>query len=136
MEAAGVTLAILPLLIAAAENYKQVCQRPFSRYQKFSKEVRKYMVLLDTEQTLYRGLCEALLREVVDKDDTKSMLKGTDHILWSSPSVEASMCRTLGDTKQACINIVVLIGQTLEETDNERQKLLGALKRESRVRVQ
>ena len=135
MEIAGVALAVLPLLISAAENYQKICCQPFSRYRKFSKEVQRYLVRLGNQQTIFRVQCLHLLADVVESNAAESMLKDAEHPFWSSEQLEGQIAQLLGESRGACIETIRLISEILDDVEVERQNLLAAVECEQSTMV-
>jgi hypothetical protein len=52
MEAVGLVLGILPLIISAAEHYEDAF-KPFKRYKKFAPELQLYQQQLGTQKTIF-----------------------------------------------------------------------------------
>ena len=71
-EAAGLALAILPLILSAAKHYDSVLC-PFRRYTRFAKEAKTYSKELGIQRTIFRNECRNLLKEVIDHDTASSM---------------------------------------------------------------
>ncbi len=67
-EVAGVTLAVLSLVISAAENYHNVYSR-FTRFRKFSAEVKEFQSLLKIQRTIFREECRLLVGQVAGEDE-------------------------------------------------------------------
>ena len=74
VEAAGLALAILPLILSAAKGYDNVLG-PFIRYKRFAKEAKRYSKELDVQRTIFRNECRNLLEEVIEHDAASSMLE-------------------------------------------------------------
>lgn len=122
LEIAGVALAILPILISAAEHYTTIT-RPISRFSKFSPEVNRYRTQLNTHSTIFRAECQLLLGHVVRDGEATKMLKSSSHPLWQDPDVNGALEKLLGDSKEALINTVSMINSILRTIEQELQSL-------------
>jgi hypothetical protein len=80
VEAAGLLLGVLPLMISAAEHYDDI-SRPFRRYLKFAPELKLYQHQLCTQKTIFRNECQKLLSMLIDRQTAKDMLKESKHYL-------------------------------------------------------
>lgn len=67
-EVASITLAVLPLVISAAENYANVCRR-FMKFRKFSAELQEFQTLLKIQRTIFREECRLLVGQVAGEDE-------------------------------------------------------------------
>lgn len=70
MATVGIVLAVLPLVISAAENYKKV-YLPFERFRKFAPEVRQFLCKLKIQRTLFREECRLLLSQVAGDEEVR-----------------------------------------------------------------
>ena len=126
MEAAGLTIALLPLLISAAENYNN-CIGPFLRYKRFSKEAGQFIQLLDVQKVIFRNECEILLENFIEKDVAASMLSNSNHPTWHDPQLHQQLVQLLGESEEACANIINLISGRLREVEQDCRDIVAAL---------
>lgn len=73
MAEVAIVLAVLPLIISAAENYKNV-YLPFERFRNFAPEVRHFLCKLKIQRTLFREECRLLLAQVAGNEEVKMTL--------------------------------------------------------------
>lgn len=73
MAEVGIVLAVLPLVISAAENYKKVCL-PFKTVRRFAPEVRQFLCKLKIQRTLFREECRLLLAQVAGNEEVTMTL--------------------------------------------------------------
>lgn len=132
IEAAGLALAFLPLLIAAVKHYDD-CLRPFLDYKHFAKEADRYRQQLSVQKTIFRGHCLILLKQVVEHDAASSMLRAADNPAWSDGVLESQISQMLGESKEACITTVVMIEENLREIESENQGLWTAIDEDHQV---
>lgn len=131
-EFAGLGLALLPLLVSAAEHYND-CLRPLSRYKGFSDEAKQFLQLLSIQRTIYRSHCRLLLRNVVHQDVASAMLDQKDHPHWSDGSLEQNLSHTLGEATEACLTVLEMIGDSLTAIQSEGQEIIKATEIEQQV---
>lgn len=121
VEAAGLVLGVLPLLISAAEHYEDVF-RPFKRYRKYAPELKLYQQQLETQKTIFRNECHLLLATLTGSQTAKGMLKESKHPSWVDLELDARFGRQLGDSGSTCKTIIELIRGKLEEIEEETEK--------------
>lgn len=73
MAEVGIVLAVLPLVISAAENYKNVCL-PFKTVRRFAPEVRLFLRKLNIQRSLFREECHLLLAQVAGNEEVTMIL--------------------------------------------------------------
>ena len=129
---AGLTLGVLPLLIAAAEHYDR-CFRPFVRYRKIAKEADHFRVQLSIQKTIFRNQCRLLLEQIVDHDAASRMLKGPNDPSWRDAALDAKLTQLLGESREACVAVIEIIEQRLRHIQSESQELWTALDAECQV---
>lgn len=111
-EAIGLTLAVLPLLISAAEHYQDILE-PFARYRHFTSKVDRFQQRLKIQRTVFRNECRILLESVVEHDVALRMLEDKDHPQWVDQSVDTQLLEQLDSSKDACITIITQIEEQL-----------------------
>ena len=119
-EAAGLALAILPLVVSAAKRYDSVLS-PFLRYKRFAKEARIYSKELEIQRTIFRNECRNLLERVIDHDAATSMLNLCSHEPWSDAHLDSQLVQQLGESWKACVAIIELIEERLIDVEVENQ---------------
>ena len=126
MEAVGVALALLPLLISAAENYNN-CVGPFSRYKSFAKGAEKFVQLLDVQRIIFRNECQILLESFIGGDVATTMLNNPNHPSWRDPELNRQLIQLLDKSETACANVINLINERLREVELECQDIVAIL---------
>ncbi|KAL9062737.1 MAG: hypothetical protein Q9161_009750 [Pseudevernia consocians] len=121
-EAAGLALAILPLIVSAAKHYED-CFRPFSQYKKFAKEAEFFCTLLNVQKTIFRNQCSILLEEIADHDAALGILNGASHPSQSDQELEKRLGQLLGESKESCAAIIKTIQDKLSDVESESQQL-------------
>ncbi len=118
LEVAGVALAVVPILLSAAEHYDDV-HRPLVRLFKFSRELKLYCKRLKTHSTIFREECRLLLGRVVRDEEVIEMLSASSHPLWNDEDVERGLVELLSTSREACINTIGMIKNILGEIEHE-----------------
>lgn len=132
VEGAGLALAILPLVLSAAKGYDNVLS-PFFRYKKFAKEAKRYSRELDIQRTIFRNECRNLLEEIIEHDAASGMLDSLTKETWSDHQLDDQLIRQLGDSKQACVSIIELIEERLQDIEGENSDFSAIVEQERQV---
>jgi hypothetical protein len=127
IEAAGLVLGVLPLMISAAEHYEDVV-RPFKRYRKFAPELELYQQRLETQKTIFRNECHLLLATLTNRQTAKDMLRESKHPSWEDPDLNEKFSRQLGDSGAACTNIINLMQGKLKEIEEKTKSFESVMK--------
>ena len=120
--AAGLALAILPLLLSAAEHYED-CFRPFLRYKRFAKEADYFRRQFSVQKVIFKNQCRFLLEKVVDHDVAASILDGESIPSQSVKQLERNLNELLGQSKEPCVAIIEMIKAKLSDIESESQEL-------------
>ena len=134
IEAAGLALAILPLILSATKNYNNALS-PFLRYKRFAKETKTYSKELDVQRTLFRNECRNLLEKIIEHDAASSMLELLTRETWSDPQLERRLVEHLGDSTQACLTKIELIEEQLRNINAENSGFCSIVEQERQVRT-
>jgi hypothetical protein len=118
LEAVGLVLAVLPLLVATVEHYDDVL-RPFKRYKNFNSEIKRFKNELSSEQVIFHAESLLLLASITSYDVAAKMLEDRDHPSWKDFELEAKLAKFLGSSCEACKNIVGLIDEDLSKIREE-----------------
>lgn len=134
MEAAGLALAVLPVLMAAAQNYNR-CLDPLRRYRRFAKEAQAYCKEIDVQRTIFRNECRNLLEEVVDHDTASGMLNtlAAENTVWVDKSLDDQLMRQLGESLTACLDVVGLLEEHLQAIAADSESFRLVVEEEKRL---
>lgn len=132
LEIAGFALAVLPILMAAVQQYNK-CLSPFGRYKKFAKEARGYHVELDVQRIIFRSQCRNILEEIVDHDTASGMLDSLTQKAWTNKKLDEMLAQQLGESLEACIAIIQLIEQRLQYISEESEGLKSIVEQEKKA---
>ena len=130
-EAAGFVLAVLPLLISAAESYRQ-CIQPIERFLRFNSHVRRFQTDFNVQKTIFRNQCRILLKDVVENEVATRMLQDVAHPSWQDQGLDDELSNQLQDSKEALIAILYRIAAILEDLGDWSEALNTTLQREKR----
>lgn len=130
-EAAGLALAILPLIVSAAEHYED-CFRPFLEYKEFGKEADFFRKLFGVQKAIFKHQCSNLLQELVDHDAALALLNGAHHLLVTH-ELEIRLGDLLGESKEPCVSIIEMIHDKLSAIESESQQLGTIIEQERQV---
>ena len=132
MEAVGVVLAVLPLIISAAENYGR-CFRPIERYFHFSSRVDRFRQRFEIQKTIFRNQCRILLEDIIEHDVAVDMLNDRLHRNWKDTSIEQQLQLQLHSSKDACLSILEDIDRILKDLGALSQNLGEAVEQGVRI---
>jgi hypothetical protein len=120
VEAFGIVLAVLPLLISTIEHYDDAL-RPFKRYKNFDSELKRFKDELSSEKVIFHTESLLLLTSVTSYDIATKMLEERDHPSWKDSELEAKLSQWLGASRDACKNIIAVIEDDLKKIREESQ---------------
>lgn len=133
-EVIGFTLAVLPLLISAADHYEDILQ-PFICFRNFSSKVDRFLQNLRIQRTIFRNECRILLESVVEHDVALRMLENKDHPQWLDQSVDKQLLEQLDRSKDACITIITQIEDQLRDVEMDSQDFAAIVLQSEQVSV-
>ncbi len=118
IETAGLVLASIPLIVSLAEHYRAGL-RPFMILRHFQQEYRSHVVLVKTQQVLFRGSLERLLIQLVPEDEVKSLMDDAGGPGWASALLEAKFKQRLGESYDAVIGNIAEINRVMDKLKKE-----------------
>ena len=104
-EAAALALAVLPVIISAAEHYRD-CVNLVTSFKEHEAQLRRFRLKLKTQEILFRHQCVLMLKELVDGNTAEQMLSNKDHRAWTDYLLDHSLAKNLQDFKQPCIDTI------------------------------
>lgn len=134
IEAAGLTLAILPLFVSTIEHYDDIL-RPLSRYRNFTSKVQRFIDELETERTVYRTECQLLLATVAGNKTALDMLRDPRHTSWNNAAIRTRLIGQLGDLGATCSALISRINSKLLEIRKKSDVYGGLINQAEAVRV-
>ncbi|KAL8788305.1 MAG: hypothetical protein Q9195_007361 [Heterodermia aff. obscurata] len=122
VEAIGLALGVLPLLISAIEHYDDIL-RPFSRYRSSTSKAQRFVDELETERTIFRTECQLLLAVVTGPKVAAEMLRDHHHASWDDEVVRDRLIGQLGVLGTACTSLISKIEEKLCEIGKRSEQL-------------
>lgn len=116
VEALGLLLEIVPLLISAIEHYDDVL-RPIHRYREYTTKSQRFCDELETQRIVFQAECQLLLGELVGPATAQKMLCSSEHPLWRDKTFCKSFEDRLGSLGLTCSSIISRVESTLREID-------------------
>jgi hypothetical protein len=113
---AGLTLAAVPLLISAFENY-EITFQPFVTYCRHVKEVQRFTDRLDTQRAIFGNECQLLMLAL--GQNLNDILKDPNHPFRNDELLSNRLKDMLGSSYKTCISTLNLINDTLGEITKE-----------------
>ncbi|KAF4628215.1 hypothetical protein G7Y89_g9938 [Cudoniella acicularis] len=112
-EIVGVVLGVLPLIIQAAESYREGFE-PFSKWHRFRCEFRAFINDVDLEKQLFDAMVERLLQPTdLSVEKKQDLLTGKDVDGWREPQVQNALSQRLGKSWDACLFLLEAIGEDI-----------------------
>ena len=108
--ATGLTLAILPLIISAIENYEYTF-RPIVTYHRHRKEAKRFQNILRIQKTAFENECRLLLSTFTTHED--EMLNDRTSGLWRNWELDRKLAERLDESFVICVSTLELIDESL-----------------------
>ena len=119
--AAGLALAVAPLIISALENYQNVFE-PFIIFRKkYKEEVKRFQDLLRVQKQTFYNECGFLLDDI--EGAGYDMVDNRSHWRWQDPELEIKLRSRLDDNYDACVAAVRRVRTILDEILDETKTL-------------
>jgi hypothetical protein len=116
--AAGLTLAVMPLIILAVENY-EVTFQPFVTYRRYVKEVQRFAAKLGAQRAIFLNECQLLLLAVSHRQNIDDILQDPNHPSRNDEVLDRKLQELLGASFETCVSTLNLINETLREVTSE-----------------
>jgi hypothetical protein len=118
--AISVTLGVVPLFISAIENYEEIFQ-PFVVYQRYEKEINRFVSKLRTQKTVFHNECQIILFSVTSSQDLalSKILADPAHPSRFDRELSNKLCQLLGSSYETCVSTLQTINETLEKAIQE-----------------
>ena len=100
-----VAALVLPLVIAALENYENFLD-PTKAFVRYRGELSRATQQLDNYYTSYEQSIQILLAPIADPQKLHDMMENTDSELWKEKEIEEALQRRLGSSYRAYIRTV------------------------------
>ena len=126
MEAAGLALAILPLIISSIENYENV-SACFARFRHFAPEFNRFQLRLKAQKVIFDNECRLLLSNVVERETAEALFSDPLRSTHIDPNLASDFALQLGRCGEARYSTVEQIKQKLEEIGLEGQRFESAI---------
>jgi hypothetical protein len=112
--AAGLALAVIPLLISAFENY-EITFKPFVTYYRHVKEVERFLARLGIQRTIFLNECELLFMAVSNGSSLSEVFRDPNHSSRTDEQISKRLQDLLGSSYNTCISTLHLINDTLNK---------------------
>lgn len=117
IEAAGLALATLPLIVNQADNYVQGLEtlKTF-RSRKYRRNMEGYYNNLSTQRTILENVLERCFQGVVEyEEDISELISNPLGPLWHDPTLQKMLSKKLGRNFDNFIRTVTELAGLLEE---------------------
>lgn len=120
--AAGLALAVAPLIISALENYEYTFQPIIIFSRRYKREVERFQHALKVQKVDFANECCFLLHSVTSSRGNV-MINDYSHALWHDAELEDQLKARLADCYDACVSALSLINALLVEILKETRTL-------------
>lgn len=106
IEIVGVVLGGLPLIISAAEHYKKGFE-PLMRWKRFKFVFREFITSVDIQRQMFQLVLKKLLIRVqLPPEEKERLFTVPSYNGWTHPDTVNAMRQRLGDSYDACMDIL------------------------------
>jgi len=112
--AAGLVLAVIPILISGLEHYGSALE-PLEGFYRYGKELKALRRFLKCEETKFLNTCEKLLQSYVDGRTLRLMLAQPGGPLWKNPKIQEGLQGVLHNGYTSFFDAVGEFKRDLEE---------------------
>lgn len=131
VEAAGLVLAVIPLIISGLEHYAQGAERIKLAWN-YAREFKSLARDLETHNTCFRNSIKILLVDCVNIDDQDRLLDNLGGESWSDPHIADVLRLRLCDSYDPYVNTVNNIAEAVTSLQNrlklDSNQVRGSLK--------
>ncbi|RDL39879.1 Uncharacterized protein BP5553_04219 [Venustampulla echinocandica] len=115
IEIIGFVLGGLPLVISAAEHYKKGFE-PLVRWMRFKFVFRDFITSVDIQRQLFHLVLKKLLIRVqLPPEEKQRLLTVPNYAGWSHPDTVDAMRSRLGESYDACMDILRAMKEDMQE---------------------
>jgi hypothetical protein len=115
VEVIGLVLAVLPLVISAAEDYKK-CFEPLDRWRRFKFVFRDFITSVDIQRQMFQLVLKKLLIRVqLPAEEKQRLLTVANYEGWSEPETVDAIRSRLGESYDACMEILRVMKEDMQE---------------------
>ena len=133
MEALGIALGVLPLIVSVIEHYDFFA--PFICHCAFTRELQNFRRTLDARKLLFRNECRLLLEALVEEELIEDMFRnGSRHPSWKEKELNERLRTYLGEAYGPCIGMITAIEDCLDQMRQKTQGLGKVLQPKTEVR--
>src|SRR6266487_2042576 len=127
-EIAGLTLGVLPIIMAAVQKWDLLS---IFSYSKFSHRANFILLGLRMQRTLFRNECRLLLKVGEEHQTVEAMLYQLHHPSWTDSELDRKLFFYLGDSREPLIDTISAIQEKLVGLEREAAKLEAYLSSEA-----
>lgn len=120
--AAGLALAVVPLVISALENYEYTLQPIVIFSRRYRKEIKRFQDALKVQKVDFANECCLLLHSVTCNRGNV-MVDDLQHMLWQEGGLEDRLKARLNESYDACVTALSLINTLLADILKETKIL-------------
>ena len=120
VEAVGVTLAILPLVVNQLDAYVQgLVTIKTLRTKRYRRELESYLTRLGTHRAIFLNTLEQLLEDIVDDDEARDLIDNPTGTLWQDALFQETLRKRLGRDHDIYIKTMTMLAGLLQDLSNK-----------------
>ncbi|KAJ5673328.1 hypothetical protein N7507_002455 [Penicillium longicatenatum] len=120
IEATGLVLAILPLIINQLDSYVQGVETMKSfRTKRYRRYLDEHAAILGGQHAILLNCLETILEDIVPEDQISRLLADTQDLLWADPTLQKDLQQRLGRGYTPFCDIMSQVFHILEELANK-----------------
>jgi hypothetical protein len=121
VEAAGIILAILPLVVNQLDAYVQgLATIKTFRTKRYRRELESYLTKLGTQQAIFLNTLEHLLEDVADSDDeVRDLIGNPAGTSWQDPVFQQRLRKRLGRDHDIYIKTMTILSGLLQNLSDK-----------------
>jgi hypothetical protein len=115
VEIIGLVLGVLPLVISAAEDYKEGLE-PLLRWKRFIFVFREFITSVDIQRQMFQLVLKKLLITVqLPAEEKQKLLTVRNYEGWRQPATIVAMRARLGESHDACMDILKAMKEDMQD---------------------
>jgi hypothetical protein len=121
VEAAGIVIAILPLVVNQLDAYVQGLEtiKTF-RTKRYRRELESYLTRLGTQQAIFLNTLEHLLEDIADSDDEiRDLIGNPAGTSWQDPVFQERLHKRLGRDYEIYIRTMTMLSGILQNLSDK-----------------
>ncbi|MCJ1387909.1 hypothetical protein MMC18_000752 [Xylographa bjoerkii] len=117
-EAAGLVLAVIPLVISALEHYAEGVST-ITKWWSYKRELNSLVRVLDAEYARFLGTCEKLLHGLVSPAELKALIEYPGGPLWKNEVIDKKLKMRLQSSYSSYLRSIEDMAEAVKELETK-----------------